>query len=130
MGTNYYVTDKNDLVDRLRGKEETYLHIGKSSGGWCFSLRVHKEHNLRSLTDWYRYLRRGSKVITDEYDRVVTLRELLSIITERSWKRDPTLPRRMGPFEELGPNGLSRHMEDSRTTHGPGTWDLIDSDFS
>jgi hypothetical protein len=46
MGTNYYVA-----YDYCRhcGRFDEEFHIGKSSAGWCFSLRVYED---KGLTDW------------------------------------------------------------------------------
>ena len=42
MGTNYYFEDSSEVCECCgRGAES--LHIGKSSGGWCFSLHVMPE---------------------------------------------------------------------------------------
>lgn len=52
MGTNYYWTGPNyywigpeTVKCECCGHEpeRQHLHIGKSSGGWCFSLRTHKK---------------------------------------------------------------------------------------
>jgi hypothetical protein len=40
MGTNYYLVNK---------ETDERLHIGKSSGGWCFALRVHHDRHIDSL---------------------------------------------------------------------------------
>lgn len=122
----------------LRGEETTYLHIGKSSGGWCFSLRWYRDRNLNSLCDWYRYMTKGRVTITDEYDQVISVNELLQIITHRHAK-PRIFPNNFYPSEiafmrqnhaSQGPNNLLRHKENEYTRHGPGTWDLIDVEFS
>jgi hypothetical protein len=139
MGTNYYMKKEPDLFGVLRGDKPISLHLGKSSGGWCFSLRWYPERNLNSLRDWYQFLIKGRVTITDEYDVELSLDELLDIIVRRSWSNSRTFPSKFYHSEaqflrmnqaELGPNNLLRHKQNSYTKHGPGTWDLINSEFS
>jgi hypothetical protein len=40
MGTNYYLKGTPSCDHCGRGGDERGAHIGKSSGGWVFSLRV------------------------------------------------------------------------------------------
>lgn len=135
MGTNYY--------HHKMGQHP--VHIGKSSGGWCFALHVIPEKDLNSLDDWKQ--RWGSRpAIRDEYGDKVTKAEMLRIITERShqrrmedvnWEEDfmnhyndlnHFLDRN---HAELGPNNLLRHRVGPYCAgHGEGTWDLIEGDFS
>ena len=140
MGTNYYVKKEPGLMGVLMSQKTINLHIGKSSGGWCFSLRWYPERNLNSLRDWYRFLSRGRVTITDEYDSEISLHELLNIIANRKWRgRAGTFPNKHYESEEhflrmnqavIGPNNLLRHQENSYTKHGHGTWDLINREFS
>lgn len=131
MGTNYYL--KSVRCEHCgRGSED--LHIGKSSGGWTFALRIYPadgdgEPNWRardfdadivkieSLDDWRPLFAKYG--IIDEYGRDVTVDDMLSTITERSH-----------------PNGLLRR--DGRQNTGllhatlpPGvTYDLVPTEFS
>jgi hypothetical protein len=131
MGTNYY--------HKRKGKKKR--HIGKSSGGWCFSLHVIPEKGIESLEDWKKKLEKGK--IVNEYGDTISLEEMLVIITERHWKR----PLGEGPppfmyaswqqffrqnHAEIGPNNLLRHTVDGRhcVGQGDGTWDLIAGTFS
>jgi hypothetical protein len=128
MGTNYYATKKPHLIDKLRGAEDEYLHIGKSSGGWCFSLRMHREHGLVNLASWYKYLSSGTVIITNEYDAVVSLDDLLVKITKRKWDR--TGQNILDDGDTYHPDGCRRHAVESRVFHGAGTYDLLDVEFS
>lgn len=136
MGENYYWAPIPGGIP---------VHIGKSSGGWCFSLHVIPEDGIKDLDDWKLKFREPTSLITDEYDREVPVAEMLKIIEERSWKIDrgspsalPSQCRSWGHFHDVnysqfGPNGLLRHRisEEARCIgHGEGTWDLITGDFS
>ncbi len=138
MGTNFYL-HKNVCEHCGRGDEE--LHIGKSSAGWCFSLRVHPELGINDLEDWEREWQGG--VIKDEYGERLTALEMRSHIAERGrdkeWESEWW---KMGNFysseahfhqrnnSERGPNGLLRHrLGDHCIKHGAGTWDCIPGEF-
>lgn len=109
-------------------------HIGKSSGGWCFSLRVYPEDNIHDLVDWHELWTRPLTMIEDEYGRRVSADEMLKVVTDRRWGGSEAL--RGSDFMYTnhavdGPNGLLRHSIDDRCIgHGAGTWDLIVGDFS
>lgn len=48
MGTNYYYYQ--DVCPHC-GKPDKKLHIGKSSGGWYFSLHIIPEEKIFNLKD-------------------------------------------------------------------------------
>ena len=62
MGTNYYVA-KNTCECCERWDEK--YHIGKSSGGWAFSLQGYPAERLTSWKAWKEFLR--EQEIRDEY---------------------------------------------------------------
>lgn len=140
MGTNYYLRLSGDMMHRLKdGEPEEELHIGKSSGGWVFSLRVHPEHNINTIRDWVRLFRKDNNRIFNEYGDEVTWEEMLDTIARRSWKKRKFPDGRYSSEEQyawdnhasLGPNGLLRHgWSDSRVRAGGGTWDYINYEFS
>jgi hypothetical protein len=106
-------------------------HVGKSSAGWCFSLHVYPEEGIHDLADWRKILHTGT--ICDEYGDGVSPKEMLSIITERTW----VTPNRWSAIDyesnngEPGPNGLVRHrIGGGCIAHGEGTWDCIVGEFS
>lgn len=116
MGTNYYARKKNyvscpncDCKIEI-GYDE--LHIGKSSAGWAFSLRVYErqgEVGPRSLEEWKEYLGKKDVSIFDEYGRKVPLRILLeSILSGKNFKRIP----------------------DREAKPGNGSYDLVPYEFS
>jgi hypothetical protein len=140
MGTNYYLYERGDLINRLVQDEPTERHIGKSSGGWCFALRVYPEEGINSLTDWYKRMKQHNNVIKDEYGSEWTIDEMIREITDRRWRKREFQPTKRCPTEAMmlefnqavyGPNNLLRaRIGEHCIGHGPGTWDLIVGDFS
>lgn len=132
MGTNYYYHDKPDCEHCGRPHEP--LHIGKSSRGWCFSLRVHPEHGINELSDWLPLWAKKGTHIRDEYGEIVLSDEMERIITDRERPKtsefwDEETYRRN--FAEPGPENLVRHsIGNGCVKHGAGTWDCIDREFS
>lgn len=134
MGTNYYFHPplKNVCEHCGRGdsagEEDPVLHIGKSSAGWCFSLHIYPELNLRTFDDWQHKLTQPGVVVRDEYGDPVRVEHLLETITARSWPSMRVV--RNGEAVLVGPNGLRRHPLDSHCVgHGEGTWDYLVGEF-
>ena len=139
MGTNYYL---HEDVCHHCGRSDDLLHIGKSSGGWCFALHVIPEEGLNSLGDWADRLGRvdgESAKIKNEYGDELLPSNMMAIITERKctgskdliwYDSEDDFHRRN--HSERGPNGLIRRCVDGEhcIAHGAGTWDLIKGDFS
>lgn len=73
MSTNYYYTD-------TLGNE---LHIGKSSAGWPFSLRIHPNDRINDLGDWIHLMSVPGGNIKTEYGDTVTMMEMLRVILDR-----------------------------------------------
>lgn len=128
MGTNYYMVKgewlpETDWGHPLYGllREESgrpaQIHIGKSSGGWCFSLHVMPEQGVRNLADWKalvdRLLANGWR-IEDEYRDAVTPEELWGIVERTGWNNDRQSP-------------LQRHDVDGKNCigHGEGLYDYV-----
>lgn len=123
MGTNYYW--KWEPCECC-GNEDEPLHIGKSSQGWVFMLRIHP--GIQSLDDWKKlWKEHGRGHIEDEYGQEVSMKKMLDVITNRSHSSEPY----EGFYEENhalpGPNGLARSRDCTR--HGEGTWDYCIGDF-
>lgn len=138
MGTNYYSKLK-PCECCGRSDEDHTMHIGKSSGGWCFSLHVgpfwEEDINyLNSLESWRTVFNDPDRIILDEYGKVITSEEMMSIITIRS--RDNASHRTDEFYRqnsaEPGPNNLLRAKIDGYhcVGHGEGTWDYIQGEFS
>jgi hypothetical protein len=143
MGTNYYSVKrgldytKSESFWDLRGTED-FIHIGKSSMGWCFSLHVVPELGINTLEDWIRMFIDPDRIIIDEYRETVSFLDMIRIITQRSrpqsnnWDAD-TMDRN---HAEPGPNNLVRHRREYTergrgcVRHGEGTWDCIEGEFS
>lgn len=122
MGTNYYLQTRNELN----------LHIGKSSSGWVFSLRVHPSKGINNFADWLPLLIDPDHVIVNEYQDVITAAAMIEIITCR--KRAEPLPWTGSDWSMnnavQGPNNLARHNDAyPQITHGEGTWDTCDYEF-
>lgn len=120
MGTNYYWYEEPTCPHCKRDCEP--LHIGKSSGGWCFGLHVYPDCGIRSLEDWEKRWAVPGSVIKDEYGTVLSASEMRGTVTNRSW---PHARQSESPYAVPGPNGLSRHKLDWNHCigHGEGTWD-------
>lgn len=114
MGTNYYLHQKPDC--ECCGRPFESLHIGKSSGGWCFALHVIPEDNINTLDDWRRLWTAPGTFIRDEYGEKVSVEDMEVIITERSWRGGS--PMRNDIY--------GRHC----IGYGAGTWDYITGEFS
>lgn len=142
MGTNYYWARKRCPTCRHADEE---IHIGKSSGGWCFSLHVDPEYGITSLADWEKLFNEEGSSIRDEYGAAISVFEMMSIITERKWYRnfDEKDWKASGAYRDeadfhsknhsfRGPNGLLRHQVNGWhcVGNGEGTWDYIKGNFS
>jgi hypothetical protein len=125
MGTNYYVwTNTRDE-----------MHIGKSSMGWVFALRVYPELGINNLYDWLPILLNPENKIRNEYSREVSSQEMLETIVLRSrddsvrWSESEWIANDAVP----GPNNLVRHRQMTEygrmCTHGEGTWDYMNYEF-
>ncbi len=135
MGTNYYlVTDVCECCRRGADRK----HIGKSSAGWCFALRVYPdkwdEPKILNLAAWQLEWSQPKSKIEDEYGRTVTPEEMLDIIINRG-RKDPLgwTQLELGQnHAEQGPNNLARSTVDGRHCigHGDGPFDLISGEFS
>lgn len=130
MGVNYYEASTATPDGRC-------LHIGKSSGGWCFALHVYPVTGIRTLQDWIHRLRASGLEypVVDCEDHKLTLAEFSHIVVSRAWDACPDdLPQdfylKTGQCV-AGPNNLIRAAIDGVHCigHGEGTWDYIATDF-
>jgi len=156
MGTNYYWASESRCPTCGRLDHDP-LHIGKSSGGWCFSLHVRRPEDAEwdqtpaDLKGWQELWASGGE-ITDENGETLTVAQMLDWITKRGsnadgicntdryWEGTFSPYRSAEEFHRLnhsqvwplGPNNLLRHQLDGRHCigHGEGPWDLIIGDFS
>lgn len=142
MGTNYYWIKEDTTCPHCgrRDPDEERVHIGKSSGGWCFSLHVDPSIGIESLDDWIERFDTG--FIEDEYGDRISVGEMMSVIVdrysdvgfdERKWinyHRDEAELHGIN-CSERGPKNLLRHKIGQHCVgHGAGTWDLIVGEFS
>ena len=133
MGTNYYLREKQPC--EACGRDYEPLHIGKSSGGWCFSLHVDPESGINDLSDWEAKWAKPGAVIEDEYGDTISVDSMRDVILNRSWPSltiDHPQEYLTRNHADLGPNGLLRHRIEPRLciAHGDGTYDLCVGEFS
>lgn len=141
MGTNFYTVKKSKVDANLQLEQvegcTDILHIGKSSFGWCFALRVHPEIGIVDLGSWSPWLVDSSRVIVDENCNEIDFMDLYKTITDRKRilpenfldVRSPTWYSRN--FAEPGPNGLTRTILGGMCIgHGDGPFDIFVGDFS
>lgn len=147
MGTNYYITTGRKIkcceCPNCNGTKDEILHVGKSSGGWCFALRVYPELGINTLKDWDILLKNGQ--IKDEYGKDVSYTKMISEITERSFHKRDLSQYHYGVYPQNiswqnflnknhaieGPNNLLRaKISEYCIGHGEGTWDYFVGDFS
>lgn len=114
MGTNFYLHAKEDC--ECCGRPFEPLHIGKSSGGWCFSLHVIPSDSIKDLEDWRMLWKREGSFIRNEYGERISTDEMERIICERTWGDRPLMRHEIDTYHCIG--------------HGPGTYDYIVGDFS
>lgn len=130
MGTNYYYHEKKPC--ECCGRAYDLLHIGKSSGGWHFSLHVIPEKGINDLDDWKKLFEKGG-IITDEYEGEIKPEIMLEIITQRMRENpvDWTKSELDRNHAENGLNNLVRaKVGEYCVKNGAGTWDCITGDFS
>jgi len=98
MGTNYYARVRH--CDKCNRGDD--LHIGKSSMGWKFSFRGHRDHSPPLTTEqaWRDFLR--DVPIFDEYGDRVEYEEFWTraINPERSKLRDHIDYLKAGPYHD------------------------------
>lgn len=129
MGTNYYWHERKPCEKCGRPFEP--LHIGKSSGGWCFTLHIIPERGINDLPDWERLWKRKGYIL-DEYGDRVDPKMMSKIIRNREWKGGEANTKEWYShnYAEPGPNGLMRHvLGHSCVKHGDGTWDCVEGEF-
>lgn len=142
MGTNYYLLELNpnynqNEISNFIEPAYTQRHIGKSSGGWCFSLHVYPEIGITTLKDWKSYIKSSkTKLVIDEYDCKISLLKLYDIIENRSSPRDWETFKDLQNYLNrnnaiIGPNDLLRSKIDGSRCigHGKGTWDYKIGEF-
>ncbi len=115
MGTNYYYHKQEAC--KCCGRNDEPVHIGKSSGGWCFSMHIDEYEGIKNYDDWKKLFEIEGSYIEDEYGDVIDKDYFCkSIVEDRHWRGEHP----------------SRHEIDGRhcVGHGEGTWDYITGNFS
>ena len=135
MGTNYYL--RQPPCSQC-GHTPAELHIGKSSGGWNFGLRIYpKTHDapddrlrlfgaveICELDDWLPLFERFP--IFDEYGDRISAADMRARIAERSHPRG--LASRLTAGRDL--MGPYHDPTSTDTRAGKGTYDLCNYEFS
>ena len=133
MGTNYYWHEKPACKEC--GRPHKGLHIGKSSYGWVFTMRVHPDEGIEKLDDWIERWNRPGSEIFDEYNDKVSPVEMLAVVTIRArpdritWSADEI--RRNTAIADHETN-LLRHdpaRDPMFYGRGAGTYDYFDGEF-
>lgn len=90
MGTNYYVHQARCACPCAHCSQKTNIHLGKSSAGWRFLHWANDSWPRDEAPEkWMELVKSGP--IRDEYDRPISMEELLSIIANSSsGKAHPT----------------------------------------
>ena|SRR5580698_9302617 len=138
MGTNYYLRTKTPLpcVTCGRTDRQSSLHIGKSSAGWNFGLRIYPliggnvDERLEpfgisqivELDMWIEPFERHE--IWNEYGERVTADEMIACITKRSH------PQGLSSHCHDGPGWGGTFRQCSDVFEGLGTYDLCNYEFS
>ena len=138
MGTNYYLRKDAKPPCKCCGRDypSEELHIGKSSGGWCFSLHVIPEKGINSWLDWTHRFSEAGTSIFDEYGHEITVIAMTDIVFNRG--SDAPRPQTAEWYSENharpGPRGLASSVVDGVHCVGHAecgaTFDLIAGDFS
>ena len=124
MSTNFYLKAKPACAHCGRGPDEG-LHIGKSSAGWAFGLRIYPRgacqlqdfgvEQIATLDDWRPLFERYG--IINEYGEDVSVDQMLTRITKRG-----EMPR-LRRHHELAAVYRVEILPDE-------TYDLIEGEFS
>jgi hypothetical protein len=122
VGTNYYYYPSGEQICPHCRQEKPRLHIGLSSCGWNFALRIYPERGIVGLEDWKQLWSDPPGAIFDEYFRPVTVEQMLSTITERH--------RPDGLLSCCDPANMGPYGADLDVRRGDGTYDLCNYEFS
>ncbi len=133
MGTNYYLHAPKCF--HCGKEEEPAIHLGKSSGGWCFSLHIMPEEDICNWQDVQALIEDKlckEWCIKNEYGDQISLVDFMKVVTERSWHHPWGHNSWLINNAVQGPNNLARHVIDHWHCigHGEGTYDYIIGEFS
>lgn len=133
MGTNYYLHAPKCF--HCGKEEEPPIHLGKSSGGWCFSLHVVPKEGICDWQDVQALIEDKlckEWCIKNEYGDQISLVDFIKTVTERSHSRRWNYQLLLANHAIQGPNNLARHVIDHWHCigHGEGTYDYIIGEFS
>ena len=118
MGTNYYYYEQPPCTCCKRPYERR--HIGKSSAGWMFSLRIYPDDEINDLDDWFKLFSATESYIMDEYGTMISVDEMISTIKREGIKCETRLRSHREYFGHYGRG----------TRRGEGNWDYLNGEFS
>jgi hypothetical protein len=135
MGTNYFLHAPKCFHC---GKEaEEPLHLGKSSGGWCFGLHVRPEQELYDWADMWAMIKQRIEqgwIIKNEYGEEIDDALFFTIAWDRKGRSsEPIDPHWLARNHAIqGPSGLARHalLPGHCIGHCDGPIDYIIGEFS
>lgn len=139
MGTNFYLHKPLQSLCEHCGRHdpEEQIHLGKSSGGWCFSLHVYPGggdgvpsiYNWDEMKAWLEQQLSSGAVIRSEYGDDVSFEEFGKVVTERShpkdWDSDWWAPKSFGtdlsgkPFMLPGYASEEHFHQSNHSRRGP-----------
>lgn len=105
MGTNYYF--RHNCCEYCERYDE--LHIGKSSLGWTFSFRGHKELGINSWKDWQEFIENNEGDIFDEYGSPASLESLRNLVEVKRDGRNHSVEYPDGHYLDLEGHSFSYH---------------------
>ena len=133
MGTNYYLQAPKCFHC---GKADEPLHLGKSSGGWCFSLHVYPEEGINNWDDLQAHIVQcllHNHIIVNEYGDAVSFEEFKQVVENRHGRKPVSTEWlcQQGGYGEPGPNNLVRHTLSPGHCigQGKGTYDYLIGEF-
>lgn len=98
MGTNYYLRKPLQNLCECCGRHDPVeeVHLGKSSGGWYFSLHVYPDggdgvvafSDWDGMVTWLRQELASGGIICNEYGEEKGFEQFEDVVTKRSWQKD------------------------------------------
>ena len=124
MGTNYYTREERCSACGHRKKGR---HLGKSSAGWHFALRIYPEEGIRDISDIFKLAHDAGGVV-DEYGQQHSVEDFMHIVMVRFRFDKDELPPHWFTENQASRGWLGLAKRRGSETGGP--WDYINHEFS
>lgn len=117
------------------GHQDKSIHLGKSSVGWTFGLRIRPDDNINNWNDIVSLIKEKQAdywQIQDEYGTPFSFAQFSYVVCERQGKRASFSPSWLAQnYAMEGPNNLVRRLIDGQhcVGHGDGTYDYLVGSF-